>query len=323
LASYVICAECGARIRSDREHCLRCGEPLRGVEPPAPPLAVHEALGLSETVFRALIVVVAIAVSGGVVWFWVTRPEPVDDVARPLQQVGAAPVPRKVSPPASEAAPATPTAIDPFTAGSSAPAQTAPDTRRDGSGAFAAGDYASARNFYQSAVDKNPNDAEAHSNLAQALERLGQIDDAVKHLERAVSLVPDKWAYRANLAHALSSAEKWDRAVTEYREAVRLSPADHATQYNLALALYKKGDAAAAVPEFEKAIALAPNQASFHFSLGMTYEKLGRVAEAVREYRKFLEMDPQSPDAPKLRSHVEALTAGQMQGRGSSVAPRP
>jgi len=323
LASYVICAECGARIRSDREYCLRCGEPLRGVEPPAPPLPLHEALGLSETVFRALMVVVAMAVGGVVVWLWASRPEQVEDVAQPVQQSGtASPVPRKVSPP-PDTAPAPPTDIDPFTAGSSKPAQGTPDTRRDGGGAFAAGDYTSARDFYQSAVDKNPNDADAHNNLAQALEHLGKVDDAVKHFERAASLVPDKWAYRFNLAHALSTADKWDRAVTEYREAVRLFPADYATQYNLALALYKKGDAAAAVPEFEKAIALAPNEASFHFSLGMTYEKLGRVADAVREYRKFLEMDPQSPDAPKLRSHVEALIAGQMQGRGSSVASRP
>jgi Flp pilus assembly protein TadD len=320
LASYVICAECGARIRSDREYCLRCGEPLRGVEPPAPPLQLHEALGLSEVAFRALAVVAAVVVGVVVMWLWVTRPEPLDEVARPIQQTNA----RKVPPPAPapETAIAPPADIDPFTASSSSPARTAPDTRRDGSGAFAAGDYSSARDFYQSAVDKNPNDADAHNNLAQALEHMGQVDDAVKHFERAAALVPDKWAYRFNLAHALSAADKWDRAVTEYREAVRLFPADYATQYNLALALYKKGDAAAAVPEFEKAIALAPNEASFHFSLGMTYEKLGRVAEAVREYRKFLEMDPQSPDAPKLRSHVEALIAGQMQGRGSSVASR-
>jgi hypothetical protein len=52
---------------------------------------VHEALGLSETVFRALIVVVAIVVSGVVVWFWVSWPEPADDVAHPVQQVGASP----------------------------------------------------------------------------------------------------------------------------------------------------------------------------------------------------------------------------------------
>src|SRR5262249_8946150 len=99
--------------------------------------------------------------------------------------------------------------------------------------------------------------------------------------------------------------------------AVRLFPADYATQYNLALALYKKGDAGASVPEFDKAIELAPSEPSFHFSLGMALEKLGRVGDAIREYRKFLEMDPLSPEANKLKAHVDSLrTAQAQQGRG-------
>jgi len=317
MSAYVICAECGARIRSDREHCLRCGEPLRGLEPPAPPLPLHEALGVSELTFRAFSVVASLIVAAGLVWLWQARPQPaIDEIAQPLNPMG---VPRKISPPP-------PSDADPFTAASPspppAPAGTSLDARRDGGGAFAAGDFASARDFYQTAVDRNPNDAEAHNNLGQALERLGRVADAVTHFERAVALVPDKWAYRFNLAHGVGAAGQWDRAITEYREAVRLFPADYATQYNLALALYKRGDPSAAVPEFEKAIALAPSEPTFHFSLGMTFEKLGRMSEAVREYRRFLEMDPLSPDAAKLNTHIEALTA-QIQGRGSSLAPRP
>src|SRR5262245_14397929 len=192
--------------------------------------------------------VVAIAVGGLVVWLWQSRPASVEEVAQPIQQSAA---PRNVAPPSDTQSAAIPPAdTDPFAAGSSAATRPVPDARRDSLGAFAAGDYASARDFYQRAVDKNPNDADAHSSLGQALGRLGQVDEAVKHFERAVSIAPDKWAYRANLAHALGAAEKWDRAVAEYREAVKLFPADSATQYNLALSLYKKGDAAAEALRF-------------------------------------------------------------------------
>jgi len=288
---------------------------LRGVEPPAPQLPLHEALGVSELGFRALTVVAGVAVGGLAIWLWQARPEPVEDVAHPVTAHRTAGAP---TPP-----PAAPADVDPFTPTSSSSAAAAPDRRHDAAGAFAAGDFTSMRDFYQAAVDKNPSDAEAHNGLAQALEHLGRVNDAVAHFQRAVTLVPDKWAYRSNLAHALSAAEQWERAVAEYRQAVKLFPADYATQYNLALALYKKGDASAAVPEFEKAIALGPNEASYHFSLGMTCEKLGRITDAVREYRKFLEMDPSSPDAAELKSHVEELTAGQMLSRASSVAREP
>jgi Flp pilus assembly protein TadD len=320
LAEYVICAECGARIKSDREYCLRCGEPLRGLEPPAPPLPLHESLGVSQNTLMALLIVVTIVVVAGGVVLWQNRPQPeTDEVAMPLNPTAT---PRKVSSPDESGSPAAAASND---GSSAAPAPSAVpeptmslDALRNGGGAFAAGDYAAARDFYQAAVDKNPNDAEAHNNLGQALMRLNRVPDAVKHLERAVTLVPDKWAYRFNLAHAAGEAGQWDRAVNEYRIAVRLFPADYATQYNLALALYKKGDADAAVPEFDKAIELAPSEPSFHFSLGQALEKLGRVNDAVREYRRFLEMDPMSPEAPKLRAHIETLLAAQAQGRGGA-----
>jgi len=308
LAEYVICAECGARIRSDREYCLRCGEPLRGLEPPAPPLAIHESLGLSQNTFLALLVVVTMVVVAGGIWLWPsgTQTDP-DEIAQPLNPTGTERTERKVSPDPG-ATPGTPSQSEPATS---------LDALRNGGGAFAAGDYAAARDFYQSAVDKNPNDAEAHNNLGQALVRLNRIPDAVTHLERAVALVPDKWAYRFNLAHAAGESGQWDRAVDQYRIAVRLFPADYATQYNLALALYKKGDAGASVPEFDKAIELAPSEPSFHFSLGQALEKLGRVNDAIREYRKFLEMDPLSPEANKLKAHIDSLvTAQAQQGRG-------
>ena len=317
MAEYVICAECGARIRSDREYCLRCGEPLRGLEPPAPPLPLHESLGVSQNTMMALLVVATMVLVGGFVWLWQTRPqvETDDEIAQPLNSTGT---PRKVSPPEGAApAPADATDASAATPGQPEPA-TSLDALRNGGGAFAAGDYAAARDFYQTAVDKDPNDAEAHNNLGQALLRLNRVPEAVTHLERAVALVPDKWAYRFNLAHATGEAGQWDRAVNEYRIAVRLFPADYATQYNLALALFKKGDAAASLPEFDKAIELAPSEASFHFSLGMALEKLGRMNDAVREYRRFLEMDPLSPEANKLKAHIDTLLTAQAQGRGGT-----
>lgn len=316
MTEYVICAECGARIKSDREYCLRCGEPLRGLEPPAPPLGFHESLGISQNTMLALIAVLTMIVVGGAVWLLQTGPEiEQDEVARPVNPVGD--TPRKTSPDGRPASgpEGSATASSPETPGQSEPS-TSLDALKNGGGAFAAGDYAAARDYYQAAVDKNPNDAEAHNNLGQALVRLNRVPDALAHFERAVALVPDKWAYRFNLAHAAGEAGQWDRAVNEYRVAVRLFPADYATQYNLALAIYKKGDAGASIPEFDKAIDLAPSEPSFHFSLGMALEKLGRVDDALKEYRRFLEMDPQSPEANKLKAHVESLLAAQAQGRG-------
>ena len=319
MAGYVICAECGARIKANREHCLRCGEPLRGLEPPAPPLPLHEALGISEGATKLLGVIVALAVVGVGVLLWQLRPQPfVDEDAQP---VGSARDQRNAPPP--PAAPAADDSIAATPTPSMEPA-TSLDSARTGSAKFSSGDYEAAKNDFEKAVEKNPNDAEAQNSLGQALVRLGRVAEAVPHFERASTLVPDKWAYHFNLAHAVGELGQWDRAVTEYRTALRSFPSDYATQFNLAMALYKRGDLNAAVPEFQKAIALAPAEPSFHFSLGMTLEKLGRVNEAIAEYRRFVEMNPIGPDAAKVKAHIELLTPSQPSTpRGSGFAPQP
>jgi Flp pilus assembly protein TadD len=317
MAGYVICAECGSRIKANREHCLRCGEPLRGLEPPAPPLPMHEALGVSEGVFRVLAAVAALAVVGVAVLMWEWRPRPiVDEVAQPL---GSIPERKRLTPPSSppggssDAAAVTPP-LEPTTSA---------DAPRRANGSLTVGDSESAKNDLEKAVEKNPSDHEALNNLGQALVRLGRIAEAVPRFERAVTLAPDKWAYRFNLAHAVGETGQWDRAIKEYRAALKIQPADHATQYNLALAIYKKGDSAAAIPEFERAITLAPTEASVHLSLAMALEKVGRVDDAVREYRRFLELDPVGRDAAKVKEHIELLTTTQPSGRGARLSPQP
>ena len=319
MSGYVICAECGARIKANRQHCLRCGEPLRGLEPPAPPLPLHEALGISPGALQILVVVGALAVAGVGVMLWQLRPQPmVDEIAVPVGPVAERkrPTPPPSAEPSAESSAASvPTpAFEPTTA---------LDSTRAGSAKFSAGDFESAKNDFQTAVERNPNDAEARNNLGQTLLRLSRPGEALPHLERAVALAPDKWAYRFNLANAVGQLGQWDRAIKEYRGALTIFPSDYATQYNLALAIYKKGDAAASIPEFEKAIALAPSEASFHFSLAMALEKAGRVSDALREYRQFLDMDPLGSDAAKVKAHIELLNAPQPSGRGSSSTPRP
>jgi len=319
MAAYVICAECGARIKADREHCLRCGEPLRGLEPPAPPLPMHEALGVSEGVFRILAGLAALAAVGIVVMLWQLRPQPfVDEIAQPVGQVAEK---KPLTPPPTAPASDTAEAIAPTPTPTFEPA-TSGDATRSGSAKFSAGDYESAKNDFEKAVEKNPNDADAQNNLGQALIRLGRVAEAVAHLERAVAIAPDTWAYRFNLGKAVGQLGQWDRSVAEYRQALKAFPSDYATQYNLALALYKKGDASSAIPEFEKAIGLAPAEPSFHFSLAMALEKVGRVNDAVGEYRRYLEMDPFSAEAAKVKAHIDLLTTTQPSGRGSGLTPQ-
>jgi Flp pilus assembly protein TadD len=223
---------------------------------------------------------------------WLTRPEPIDDVARPAV-TARRPAPATADGPGASSAPSEP--LNPITT---------LDVHRTGTALFVQGDLQGARARFESAIERQPDDAEALNNLGLVLERIGQPEQAANRFSQAAELQPDKWTYRFNYAHALGVLGQWERAVPEYRRAAGLFPDDYATEFNLAMALHKSGDDRAAAPEYEKAIALAPGEPSFHLAYGTTLEALGQTEEARREYRTYLEMAPSAPDAEAVKSHL-------------------
>ena len=294
MATNVTCAACGARIRADRERCLRCFEIL--VAAPEPKLIERLTPEQKRLVAGAAVVAVLLVA----VLAWRNRPVPIDDTA-PALQPRAAGGGAAAGPPAAAAA-------RPGTA-SVAPAGAFLDTSRAGTAAFLTGDLQGARAQFEAALEHKPDDPEALNSIGQILDRQGDLEGAVARFEKAISIAPDRWAYHFNLAHAIGRQGDWARAADEYREAARLFPDDYATQFNLALAVQRSGDAQAAIPEFEKAIRLAPAEASFHLALGNSLQSARRLPEARKAFETYLEMAPSAPDAAKVKAHIEVLSA--------------
>jgi Flp pilus assembly protein TadD len=311
VAEYVVCPQCGTRIKAGRAHCLRCLADLPAPDAPVR-LPVWVSLGLSRQQQLTLGVVASSIVVALLAVMWQTAPETIDEQPVPVVKPATQASPATPPPPAENPAPAP--AVVPASANTVPPAVV--DANRTGAAAYARGDFEAARVAYEEALGKKPDDAETLNNLGQVLVRLNRINDAIPRFERAITLVPDRAAFHFNLGFAVAQLNQWDRAIVEYREAVKLFPGDYATQYNLAAALQKKGDLRGAIPEFEKAIALAPSEPSFHLSLGMALERVGRTADAVKEYQTYLSMDPNGADSGRLKQHVDTLTA-----RGGGKAP--
>jgi tetratricopeptide (TPR) repeat protein len=315
LAGYVVCEQCGTRIKAGRAYCLRCGHdlPPDGAEIK---VSVWESLELSQGKLLALAVAAGLSVIALVGVIMRNQPVPADEIAKPVG-VAAEHVDkhRPSTEPAEQAEPSLtplPDTAAPSPTPAAAPIGTptsSADGTRAGASAFRAGHFEAARTAFEQVLAKTPDDADALNNLGQTLVRLGKLDEAMARFERAIALAPSKAAFHFNLGHALGQRGNWQRAIVEYREAVRLFPEDYAAQYNLALAIKKTGDDKGAIPEFQKAIALAPGEPSFHLSLAMSLEQVGRVLDAVKEYRKFLEMAPAAPEAEQLKTHVDALSA--------------
>jgi Flp pilus assembly protein TadD len=290
---FVICASCGARIKANRERCLRCEAPLVAWKKPELLPSWLQRLGGGTLVFGILavvglgVVVVALYVD--------SRASTPDDTLRSASR------PRVTQPAdqsiASQSA-VRPSGIEPVDF---------MDIRRGT--ADLSGDVASIREKFEEAARRSPDDPELQNNLGLALERLNQIDAALVRFERATQLDPRNWAYHFNLAHSSSLRRGLDRAVSEYRIAADLMPTNYATHYNLGMTLRRKGDELSAIPVFQKGIEIAPTVAPFRLALALSFEALGRTAEAQQEFQAYVDMNPGAANAGSIESHLQLLSA--------------
>jgi len=284
---FVICASCGARIKANRERCLRCEAPLVAWQKPELLPTWLQRWGGGTLIFG---IVGVIAIAFAVMMFLDSQTRTTDTLARP--STGA---PRVASSGANSAAAG---AVEP---------PVFLDTAGRGGSDIGRGEPAAARASFEQALEKRPDDPELLNGLGLTLERLGQTNDAIARFERATQVDPQKWAYHFNLAHAAALREDWDRASGEYRRAAGLLPSDFASQYNLAMALLRKGDVVAAIPEFQKGIEMAPAVPIFYLALAVSLEKAGRTPEAGRAYEKYLDMAPSAPDVARVRARLQSL----------------
>ena len=160
----------------------------------------------------------------------------------------------------------------------------------------------------QAAVAANPDDARALNDLGQILVRLGRAQEALPYFDRAVRAEPDSWAYQFNRARAYAQLQQWAPAVDGIRVAARLFPDDYATQYNPV----QKRCRQAGIPTRRS----RPTSERFSSRRGsptsschadLALEAAKRPRDAAEAYRRYLELEPQAPDAEKVKAHLAEL----------------
>lgn len=122
-----------------------------------------------------------------------------------------------------------------------------------GSVDYAQGRYAEARAAFDAALRLDPNYASGHRNLGDLLRRQGDVNGALRHYKRAVSLA---------------------------QEAVRVNPANGLERAKLAVYEAKAGQIDEALAEIGRAMALAPENVEVLYRMAIVNALAGRSAEA-------------------------------------------
>lgn len=99
-----------------------------------------------------------------------------------------------------------------------------PDALEEAVAALKKGDYASGVGILELLLPSRGQDTMIHYNLGMAYSQLGQLDQAVKHLQRAIELARNHVNAKVALGVAYSRQKKWDAAASVLKEAVLDDP---------------------------------------------------------------------------------------------------
>jgi tetratricopeptide (TPR) repeat protein len=146
---------------------------------------------------------------------------------------------------------------------------------------------------YEKALEINPENVEALSNLGAALARQGRLSEAIVLLEQAVALDAEYLGARANLGGALLQKGEAGQAIPHLEKAVALQPRSAPLQTSLGLALLAQDRADEAIACFRKAIAASPGYVAAREGLASAlHHAKGRTSEALVQWRLLLAVDP-------------------------------
>jgi tetratricopeptide (TPR) repeat protein len=119
--------------------------------------------------------------------------------------------------------------------------------------------------------------------LGVLAQREGRLDEAIRHLDRAVELRPEDLPARLRLGEAQVDAGRPREAEVTYRAALELDPESAAAEVGLGRVAYDAGRTEEAIERFRRALELQPRADTIHYRLGLAYRRLGD-REAAREH---------------------------------------
>jgi tetratricopeptide (TPR) repeat protein len=150
----------------------------------------------------------------------------------------------------------------------------------------------------------DPKNAAAHKNLGVALHILKRSDAALASFDRAIALKPDDAEAYANRGQALRSLARLDDALASFDREIELSPGSAAAHNDRATVLSELGRFDEALASSDRAIALNPDYAEAYSNRGKALKDLGRLEEALASYERAIELNPHLAEVHSNRGNA-------------------
>ncbi len=120
---------------------------------------------------------------------------------------------------------------------------------------------------FQKALGIDPNSAEAHYNMGNALACLRRFDEAIDQFQQALKITPNEAKIYQNLGVAMQFRDKIDEEIARFERIVESEPGNAHAHNFLGNALGARGRLAEAITQYQIAMKIAPEDAEVQNNL--------------------------------------------------------
>ncbi len=142
------------------------------------------------------------------------------------------------------------------------------------------------------ALEIKPDDAQAHSNLGLAYQRIGKLELAERHFRESIDLDATKPVVWNSLGNVLRERGQAADAVKAYESTLKANGNYPECWANLSKALVDLGEYERAFQAVSRALQIDPTVPDFHNQIAEVFRKGSKFNQAISAYKKSLELNP-------------------------------
>jgi tetratricopeptide (TPR) repeat protein len=155
------------------------------------------------------------------------------------------------------------------------------------------GRYDEAIPHLEKALSGGFDSAEANRALGRALAGKGRIDEALPYFEKALATMPESIELHYYIGRILSARGRAQDSIPHLERVLKANPDAADVLMSLAIAQLSTGHGQEAIGHLQRAVELKPDDPSAHYNLGSAlFDTRGAVREALAEWGEALRLAP-------------------------------
>ena len=147
---------------------------------------------------------------------------------------------------------------------------------------------------YRQSQQVNADRPEAHLNLGVLHQQLGELEEAERAYQRALSMVPSSVPVRINLADLYRQQNRDEEGEQLLRQALVISPDDGDVYHALGLLLVRQKRYQEAIEALRRAAQLRPDRWRYSYILAVALQETGQVTSALETLKKAHDRHPEN-----------------------------